>query len=637
MKTTLRYAGLMFAIGLICTSTSPAQWASGPGSVTSMAGPCGPGGCGPTAGVAYGNYPSTGYDAAFGGTPCGNGNCGTNHGYAAAQPYRTQPYRTQPYGTQPYGGQPYAGQTMNSSPAAGYRHAGYPAASIPSAVPTNGYPAPGYPAAGPSMGTMPGHRGGPTGSNAGNSTLMAAQRQFAAYDPASDAIGGGPAGSPPAAPYGGEMVTAPYGTSGSPMNGGGLSQGVMAGPGMAGPGMAGPGMNGNQMPYGYNGGMTNGINGPLTNSSWGDCPVVATAPVRCGPTWFGGIYGLIMNRDDENQQFYLVDPTVANCGCLSSHDADMEWAGGYELRLGRTFCQGAWGVEYVYWQIFPNGQRATATGPGLTGTIDYQDVFLTQSGGDDTAANLFTNGNVAYASLQRDWEFQNIEINLLSRPLYAGCGFFGGGGCGSCCGAGVGGCGGPCGGSCAPPRLRIGWLFGVRYFRFDESWRLTYDNFDNVIDGANPDTEFDHYVGMDNNLLGGQLGLNLDYYVTRSVQLEVGTKFGLLGNRMTQNQQVFNDFGYGYVIPGAPEELNIRSDKTDVAFLGEFRAGLAYKVNCNWRITGGYRAIALSGVALATNQLPFGRSFTNLTSISDIDRNGDLILHGAYGGIEFAW
>ncbi len=135
-----------------------------------------------------------------------------------------------------------------------------------------------------------------------------------------------------------------------------------------------------------------------------------------------------------------------------------------------------------------------------------------------------------------------------------------------------------------------------------------------------------------------QLGLNLDYYLTRCFHLELGSKMGLYGNHVDHVQRIYNGYGDAYIFPGASAEyVNVRHNDVDVAFLGELRAGMAYRVGCHWRLAGGYRAIAASGVALATNQLPFGRAFNNLASVGKIDRNGDLILHGAYAGVEFAW
>jgi len=183
----------------------------------------------------------------------------------------------------------------------------------------------------------------------------------------------------------------------------------------------------------------------------------------------------------------------------------------------------------------------------------------------------------------------------------------------------------------------LGWLFGVRYFRFDENLRLDYDTTDAIYDGANPDTEFTHIANVENDLVGVQLGLNLDYYLTRALVLEAGSKFGFYGNRMSQVQRIYNGFGDAYVSPGTPQDIFIRSNDQDISFLGELRVGLATKIGCHWRFSGGYRAMALSGVALSTNQLPFGRTYTDLVGIANIERNGDLILHGAYGGLEFAW
>lgn len=402
---------------------------------------------------------------------------------------------------------------------------------------------------------------------------------------------------------------------------------------------------------------------------------ISVANVSAGPTWFGGFYGLIMNRDDENEIYFLTEPSVADGLHLSSRNASMEVSGGYEVRLGRIFNGGSWGMEFVYWELFPDEQisgvqTAQTNATQLYTTTDYRDVNLNFSGGArDSIANTFSeNGAIVAARVRRNWAFQNIELNLLSGPLCGGGGLraggatpFGqgfagnGGGCyggGGGYGPSVGGCGDACGDACSPcgdlyanpcgtggcgPRLQIGWLAGLRYFKFDESLGLDYDIANNVYD-LDADTEFQHDIRVENDLVGVQLGLNLNYCLTSCFSLDGGMKFGLFGNHISHSQTIRNGNGFGYYDLGNGDvDFNANGDDEDIAFLGEFRFGGAYKIGCHWRLSGGYRAMALSGVGLATNQLPYARSYTDLGKVGDVDRNGHLILHGAYAGVEFCW
>jgi hypothetical protein len=47
----------------------------------------------------------------------------------------------------------------------------------------------------------------------------------------------------------------------------------------------------------------------------------------------------------------------------------------------------------------------------------------------------------------------------------------------------------------------------------------------------------------------------------------------------------------------------------------------------------GYRVLAATGIGLADNQIP--PYLNDIPTIQDIDRNGSLILHGAFAGLTY--
>jgi hypothetical protein len=112
---------------------------------------------------------------------------------------------------------------------------------------------------------------------------------------------------------------------------------------------------------------------------------------------------------------------------------------------------------------------------------------------------------------------------------------------------------------------------------------------------------------------------------------------GFYANHITNYQRIFNTTGPAYVNPGAARDYTVNSSRDDIAFLGELRAGVGYKLGCHWRLTGGYRAVAASNVALPLDQLPVGRTLGSLDYAHKINHDASLILHGAYAGLEFAW
>jgi len=60
--------------------------------------------------------------------------------------------------------------------------------------------------------------------------------------------------------------------------------------------------------------------------------------------------------------------------------------------------------------------------------------------------------------------------------------------------------------------------------------------------------------------------------------------------------------------------------------------GFNWALNPTWSVVGGYRLLAASGVALGDNQIP--QTFATEGSWRTINTNGDLILHGAFLGVE---
>ena len=79
-------------------------------------------------------------------------------------------------------------------------------------------------------------------------------------------------------------------------------------------------------------------------------------------------------------------------------------------------------------------------------------------------------------------------------------------------------------------------------------------------------------------------------------------------------------------------ELQRRSSKDAVAFLGELRVGTAYDFSCHWRGVVAYRAVAITGLATAADQLQNG--YTDRATVGLIDSDNSVIVHGVQVGAE---
>lgn len=332
-----------------------------------------------------------------------------------------------------------------------------------------------------------------------------------------------------------------------------------------------------------------------------------TAP---GCDWFGGVYGLIMTRDNENDVWLSYDSAFPDYKLLASRHADMDWGGGFETRLGRYFNCGANAWEIVYWGVFPNVREANACDCGLlTGTLrtwlPLDNLVYNPGSGNQPVRNFFDDAE--RHRLLRSFQFQNVEVNLLSFIW---------------------------------PVQECGWTYqatlGARYFRFDEGLEFASDPVDDEFTGD--PREMAYTIDVINHLVGAQLGGRLTYMPTERVRVFADVKLGLFGNHIRHRSSLGGSNGFAVVDnPGGPfngEIIDIRSTKDDVAMLGELALGGSYQLTRYCSLTGGYRAVALTGVALSTNQIPLDNIWT-VDSVREIDSNGSLILHGAFAGVTF--
>ena len=144
-----------------------------------------------------------------------------------------------------------------------------------------------------------------------------------------------------------------------------------------------------------------------------------------------------------------------------------------------------------------------------------------------------------------------------------------------------------------------------------------------------------HDITTDNQLVGFQLGSSMNWLVGCRWGIFADTNFGIYGNQYDVRQSIYGG-GDGVVqYENGGGTINRHTSETDIAFLGEARVGAGYQLTCNCRLTAAYRVIGVSGVALATSQLPTG--YYNGPLIGYADNCDSLILHGAQLGAEWKY
>lgn len=396
-----------------------------------------------------------------------------------------------------------------------------------------------------------------------------------------------------------------------------------------------------------------------------------------GGYWFGGVYGLVMDRDSSNKYpltfagagYAPGDYPTPDTVVLNSRDVDGDFQGGVEFRLGRTFggggfdpcggcaCGPSWGLETVYWTLFENNEYAQYIDSGSVRTYSMMPMrgLVYDPGSGSLPVHDFwdyappvpatSQFIVTMTKARSSFEVQNFELNLLRLSL-----------CGNACGGpamcNVGCDGGSCdtcatgdcaGGGCAtgqcgtggyacrrPSRFSCTGVCGVRYLEFDESFMygVNYYNTTTTTDGF-----LDYWAETENKLIGAQLGCNGMYRIGCKWGVHMNTLVGLYGNDIDVRQYFNNPTG-GQVYYTTGEVFDVNASKTDVAMLGEVRLGVSYQATCRCRVYGGWRAIGVSGLALAGDQTP--NAFLNAAQLSNyVNSNGSMILHGLQTGVEW--
>jgi hypothetical protein len=334
---------------------------------------------------------------------------------------------------------------------------------------------------------------------------------------------------------------------------------------------------------------------------WSGCNAVG-----CGPHGgvFAGAAGLIMGRGTGNAYFFSFFDANEAAQLLDTRDT-IEWGGGAEAWVGKWFGCGQFGVEGVYWGLYPGTGESNLLAGQFPGNLNAI-LNFDQLNYNGFTADQSTNAAVRHR-LRTDYQAHSAEINFLgSTGPY-----------------------GPYGTS------RFTWLAGFRYFRFDDNLEFASDPIDTNFTGAAPEIYYN--IDVDNNLYGFQLGGRGEIFVSQRMSLDLGTKFGVFGNHINHHSRIGGSAGDA-VINNGPfngQPFNVTSTADSISFLGELKAGASYWLTNNWRITGGYRAVGITGLALAADQIPL--DLRGINDVDAVDTDGSLILHGAYAGAEFTW
>ena len=400
----------------------------------------------------------------------------------------------------------------------------------------------------------------------------------------------------------------------------------------------------------------------------------------CRPRWFGGVYGLLMERDRGPYVplafstptpafgYYPADGEVN----LRLNDADIDFQPGLEFRLG-MYCGGGgcnpcgcgcgptYGIEGVYWGLFEEDATSavsdtTVDANRLYSMIDFRGLEYDPGTGYRPVNDYYdyapptadhttpTDVELRSLSVRSTFRMQNAELNLLRLPiLCGGCGAYGGGcgmggcgagGCDSACGGCDSACGNGCGACGCMPRYSVTTVLGARFMRLDDDFWFRSDYEDDP--GGTPVLGWLAYNSeVDNTLYGAQMGCRGTYRLGCSgcFALHCASTLGIFGNHIEVTQWMDSPSGTVRYANNGNDDFYVEGEKDDVSFLGEFRLGASYQYNCNCRVYGGWRVIGITGVALPTDQIQ--NAFNSPAQTAWIHSNGSMLIHGLQAGVEY--
>jgi len=306
------------------------------------------------------------------------------------------------------------------------------------------------------------------------------------------------------------------------------------------------------------------------------------------------VSALAFVRDYEDRRLIARNPAG---DLLFTNQADHDAIGGVDFALASRKSNGN-GWEARYFGLFPDTDSATLTGAQVS-AVGLRGLDRVSFGGV-SADTLFANGTSQ--TVTRDTDINNVEFNLLRN-----------------------------GGRFSTRRGRQGnfeLLGGFRYFQFDEEFAYS------TADGATP---IDYRLNADNTLLGLQIGSRAEVCLGKRLRLTGGIKTGIFNNNVDASQQITDPTGsvFATVPSQGDRNFDYSDEQNDVAFLSEIDLGLIMQFSQRARLRVGYRAIGVSGVGLATDQIPF--EFDNVLATERANTNGSLQLHGGYFGTEFCF
>jgi hypothetical protein len=320
---------------------------------------------------------------------------------------------------------------------------------------------------------------------------------------------------------------------------------------------------------------------------------------RCAPRWYDVTADIVyLTREDVSRLVEFTWDDVTGDIVLSTDTLDFDHEYGFHFTGAAQVLPGG-NLEFTYLGLANWATAADVTSPTDELFSVFSDFGNNPLGGfDETDRARFH--SIAYSS-----SIDSFEIHLRKRWIGPNC------------------------------RLQGSWLMGVRYLYLLEDFQhYTLGGDDDPIQpGLQTRGSMTYNTRTHNSLTGFQLGGDLWTSVVPGISFGGEAKAGIYGNYAQQNTNITATT----TSPALTQTLSEHDHDSDVALIGEASLQLIYRTSPNWTLRMGYTFVYLDGVALAPENFNSTVPFSTGRVLQPVNHNGDILLHGLTGGLEWMW
>jgi hypothetical protein len=333
----------------------------------------------------------------------------------------------------------------------------------------------------------------------------------------------------------------------------------------------------------------------------------------CGPDWFDFMFeGVVLTRNF-GTEVPLISDGIRGFGppntVLSASSADFDYAIGYRA-TGRFQMSAVNALEASYMGGLDWDNEA-----GVASDINsLYSVF--SDFGNNPFGGFEQTDQASFARVTVDSELDSLEVNY-RRGWVA-------------------------------PNHRVGgaWYIGARWIRFKDSLvhNIIVEAHDDPTVDPNdaprnrPDATFDYSLAARNDLVGPQLGTDMNFCLIPGLVLGGDAKVAAYGNTHEQNTRI-----NASTAPNSVFNVSEFARDTSFAYGSEGRAYLIWQFHPMVKFRGGYEVLFADRIATAAGNVNTQSIFdpTNpgnvVNRVVDVDDNDQLLVHGFNFGLELGW